>query len=307
MSYTIGIDHGYGAIKTANCIFKSGITAYEHEPYTLQRTLQVNGKYYVCGTARQSLKRDKTQDESYYLLTLAAIAEECKARNIPAGKLDIVLAAGLPLTRFGREKQSFRDYLLPSFQPAEFQYEGQPYRVHIHDVLLYPQGYSALVAEMDWIRKEPSLILADIGSWTLDTMRIDNGIPNAETCRSLEYGIIRCMDEIAEQVRRQTGLSVTEAQIEQVLRLDQSGMDEVAQAVILDYGKQYANKLLNVLLESGFDTQATPVVFMGGGAMLIKNLVSNIVGARFISDIHANAKGYEIIARQVITRGQATV
>ena len=49
-------------------------------------------------------------------------------------------------------------------------------------------------------------------------MRLDNAVPNAATCRSLELGVIRCMDEIREQVRRNTGLSVTETQIERVLR-----------------------------------------------------------------------------------------
>ena len=59
--------------------------------------------------------------------------------------------------------------------------------------------------------------LIDIGGWTVDLMRLDNAVPNAGTCRSLELGVIRCMDEILEQVRRNTGLSVTETQIERVL------------------------------------------------------------------------------------------
>lgn len=42
-------------------------------------------------------------------------------------------------------------------------------------------------------------------------MRLDHVVPNAATCRSLEFGVIRCMDEIMEQVRRNTGLSVTGA------------------------------------------------------------------------------------------------
>ena len=28
----IGIDHGYGNMKTANCCIPTGITAYDHEP-----------------------------------------------------------------------------------------------------------------------------------------------------------------------------------------------------------------------------------------------------------------------------------
>ncbi len=45
-------------------------------------------------------------------------------------------------------------------------------------------------------------------------MRIDNAIPAADTAHSLELGMIRCVDDIREQVRRETGLSLTDAQIE---------------------------------------------------------------------------------------------
>ena len=33
---TIGVDHGYAAMKTAHCSFPSGLAEYEHEPYTQQ-------------------------------------------------------------------------------------------------------------------------------------------------------------------------------------------------------------------------------------------------------------------------------
>ena len=37
----IGIDHGYYAIKTRNCSFPAGLTAYgSHEPYTRQGLLE---------------------------------------------------------------------------------------------------------------------------------------------------------------------------------------------------------------------------------------------------------------------------
>ena len=68
---TIGVDHGYAAMKTAHCSFPSGLAAYEHEPYTQKNVLCYDGKYYVVGSGRQPLQKDKTADENYYLLTLA--------------------------------------------------------------------------------------------------------------------------------------------------------------------------------------------------------------------------------------------
>ena len=72
----IGIDHGYYAIKTRHFSFPAGISEYSHEPYTLQNTLEYGGKFYVCGTGRQPILRNKMKNDNYYLLTLAAIAKE---------------------------------------------------------------------------------------------------------------------------------------------------------------------------------------------------------------------------------------
>lgn len=212
----MGIDHGYYAVKTRHFSFPAGVTAYTHEPYTLKNTLQIGSKYYVCGTGRQPILRDKTINDNYYILTLAAIAMELRCRNLPA-ECSVTLAAGLPLARYGRDKKPFTEYLLRNGQPVTFLFEGERYKVKIESVKLFPQGYSAIALHPELVKDEPSVLLMDIGGWTVDLMRLDNNVPNAATCRSLELGMIRCMDEIQEQVRRDTGLSVTDAQVERVL------------------------------------------------------------------------------------------
>lgn len=95
---------------------------------------------------------------------------------------------------------------------------------------LFPQGYSALMIHPELLQNEPSVLLMDIGGWTVDLMRLDNNVPNAATCRSLELGMIRCIDEVKEQVRRDVGLSVTDAQVERVLAGKPCSMDEDARA-----------------------------------------------------------------------------
>ena len=108
MSIIIGIDHGYYAIKTAHCSLPAGLTSYgEHEPYTRQGLLEFGGCFFVCGSGRQPIQRDKTVNDNYYLLTLAAIAKEIKQRGLPPG-CSVRIAAGLPLTSFGRDKPKFK-------------------------------------------------------------------------------------------------------------------------------------------------------------------------------------------------------
>ena len=62
-SIIIGVDHGYAAMKTAHFSFHTGLVAHEHEPYTLNNVLEYGGKYYVVGSGRQPLQKDKTQTE----------------------------------------------------------------------------------------------------------------------------------------------------------------------------------------------------------------------------------------------------
>ena len=296
----IGVDHGYAAMKTAHFSFHTGLVAHEHEPYTLSNVLEYGGKYYVVGSGRQPLQKDKTQTEDYYLLTLAAIAKELAYRNAGTAA-DIHLAAGLPLTSFGRDKKAFQDYLCRGGKPVSFRYEGQDYAVTISKVSLFPQGYAAVLTQ-NGLLDEPSIIVADIGGWTVDLMRLDDRIPNAATCRSMELGMIRCLDEISEQIRRSLGLSMTAAQMESVLRGDAVHINEDARKIIDRQADAYVHRLLSAITESGLDTRAMPAVFLGGGAALLKRNVSAADGLCrpiILDDVSLNAKGYERLTEQM--------
>ena len=85
----IGVDHGYAAMKTTHCTFPTGLVEYEHEPYTRKGVLEYGGKFYVVGSGRQPLQKDKTQTEDYYLLTLAAIAMEMGFRGTNVWQISI--------------------------------------------------------------------------------------------------------------------------------------------------------------------------------------------------------------------------
>ena len=125
----------------------------------------------------------------------------------------------------------------------------------------------------------------------MDLMRLDNGIPNASTCRSLELGMIRCVDEAKEQVRRETGLSVTDAQAERILAGQSCSMDENARTIIQKQGRIYTEALLSAAMEAGFDLKAVPAVMLGGGASVIQRVFT-------LLDDKVNAEGFERILGQ---------
>jgi len=292
----IGVDHGYAAMKTAHFSFPTGLVEYEHEAYTNKNVLEFGGKYYVVGSGRQPLQKDKTLTGDYFFLTLAAIAKELDCRNADRSA-SVHLAAGLPLTSFGRDKKNFRAYLYQDGKPVSFRFECRDYTVTVTEVSLFPQGYAAVLAQPELL-DEPSIIVADIGGWTVDLMRLDNRIPNAATCHSLELGMIRCLDEIAEQVRRTFGVSMTAVQIESILRGDAVSTDERIRTVIHAQADRYIQNLLSAITESGLDARAMPAIFLGGGAALLKRHMSVTDGLCrpvILDDVCMNARGYERI------------
>ena len=114
--------------------------------------------------------------------------------------------------------------------------------------------------------------------------------------------MIRCHDEILEQVRRSTGLSVTDVQVERVLNGLSCSINEEAKQIILQYGTAYTEKVLSAIMESGFDLRAMPSVFIGGGSgILQKNMVSKekLCKMTVLPDVNLNAAGYERIAEQM--------
>ena len=73
----IGIDHGYGNIKTAHCCFPTGVIISDKEPTFKSNLLVYNGSYYTVGEGHKEFISDKMTDGDYYILTLAAIADLC--------------------------------------------------------------------------------------------------------------------------------------------------------------------------------------------------------------------------------------
>ena len=68
----LGIDHGYGNMKTRHTVFKSGVKCYASEPAIASNVLEYGGKYYVIGESHKVFVASKNEDEDYYILTLIA-------------------------------------------------------------------------------------------------------------------------------------------------------------------------------------------------------------------------------------------
>ncbi len=173
----IGIDHGYGNMKTANCCFPTGVCAYDAEPLFTSDMLVCNDKYYLIGEGHKEFDPDKIKDEDYYILTLAAIAKKLKAKN--PTEAHIVIAAGLPLTWTSGQKADFRAYLMQNAE-VDFVYRKTGYHLYIDDVRIYLQGYFAIASFASTLKGVN--LIADIGNGTMNMLYMIHVKPQQGKC-----------------------------------------------------------------------------------------------------------------------------
>ena len=159
-TYVIGIDHGYGNMKTANCCFPTGVIKTDTEPTFVSDLLVWNGKYYSIGVGHKEFTADKFTDEDYYVLTLAAIARELRRERIT--NANVFIAAGLPLTWVSEQKADFKKYTLIKRIEVHNSEKGEDGLKHVPiDISFTAVGIinipteKELIAAMEEMRENP--------------------------------------------------------------------------------------------------------------------------------------------------------
>jgi len=125
----IGVDHGYGYIKSAGTIFKSGVEELPIKPPFMEDILELKNRTFVVGQIRNEHPSDKTKTDEYYNLTLVSLAKEMKCNGMTEAK-NVILAAGLPYSFFSAQKDQFKEYLLKK-KTLNFSYEGEKYHIEL--------------------------------------------------------------------------------------------------------------------------------------------------------------------------------
>ena len=137
----IGLDHGYGNVKTAHCCFPTGVIHHKTEPTFKSNLLIFEGEFYTIGEGHKEFLAKKQTDMDFYLLTLAAVGRELYARNLRTAQ--VYLAAGLPLTWVSEQKAAFQAYLLQKSH-VDFTFKGVDFSMDFVGADIFPQGFAAV-------------------------------------------------------------------------------------------------------------------------------------------------------------------
>ncbi len=294
----IGVDHGFGNIKVAGCCFRSGVTLCEKEPTFKANLLIYEDCYYLIGENQKEFTPDKMKDEDYYILTLAAVAEELHANNLTSAQVHI--AAGLPLTWVSEQKDAFRKYLTRNYN-VSFTFRGTEYHITITGVSVFPQGFSAIADKLKDFKN--ANMLCDIGNGTMGVMFINDGHPDPTRCWTEKYGVRQCVLAVREEILRKFGTTLDESIIEDVLRHGDAELSRRYLEVIQNTARQYVAGIMRRLREHEYDSETVRLYIVGGGGCLVQHFGEYDDQRVTINpDICATAKGYELLASYRLRR-----
>ncbi len=296
--YVIGVDHGYGNMKTDNCCFPTGVLKSDREPTFTNDLLVWNGKYYSIGVGHKEFKADKFEDEDYYVLTLAAIARELRREQITEAK--VYLAAGLPLTWVSEQKESFKKYLL-QHQDLSFTFRNVQYHIQIVGAEIFPQGFAAVAEKLGTFSGVN--LLCDIGNGTMNVMKITNRVPDAQHMFTEKYGVHQCTLLIREEMMRLHHATPDDAIITEILKKGTADIDKAYLETIVKTARTYTAEIFRRLREREYDPKLMKLYVVGGGGCLIRNFGEDDSSRVVINDdICATAKGYEYMAMATLSR-----
>lgn len=294
----IGIDHGYGNIKTANTVTPTGITAYNTQPIFAGGILEFEDKYYRIGEGHKEFIPDKAEDNDNYLLTLMAIARELHIAG--ENEATVHIAAGLPLTWIKRDKDSFRAYLMQR-EEVNFIYESKPYHIRFAGCSIYPQGYPAIIDVLPDFKG--TNLLCDIGNGTMNLLYFRDKKPQETRCWTEKIGVNQCMIMAKNAVMDKTGINIDEGNIEHILRFKSADISEKYLSIITEEASRYVEALFSTLRKYEYNPDLMRLYVVGGGGCLVKNFgIYDESRVTIIDDICATAKGYEKLAYLALRR-----
>ena len=295
----IAVDHGNSTIKTLNHTFPSGLKESMTLPPLVEDVISMNNRFWSLSGKRIPYMRDKTKDDRFYILTLFAVMMELKTEGALAGtrsrKID--LAVGLPPDHFSVQRDSFMQYLK---RDVRFHHNDELFELSIDNIWIYPQAYAATACRMAELKPHSRVFVVDVGGYTTDVLLLRNGKPDMDYCHSFDMGIIGMGNEIARMVNTKYDIPIEDDLIGDVLSGKQCVLPRDVQATIRASAEVYAKRILDILREHEINLRAAPVVFLGGGSLLLRDyLTHSYMTSEVIleTDTRANARGYLLLAQ----------
>lgn len=289
----IALDHGWSSIKGEHIFMENLVTQVDYTPLTNNGLLEYRGRKYIIGQGRLGKQATKTENDNYFLLTLAGIAKELNYHKREK-TTHVELYAGVLLTMFGAERKAFREYLWHKEQ-LSFNFEGVHYCFYLDKVKIYAQCYAAIanrIGDMNRLR------CVDLGSWTMDVLSVKDKVPIDKDAYTYEVGLITAFERIKKDGLPKVHCEIPEEDITDYIK-GISVNDEFIP--IIEKGLQeYADNVEAKLREIKVDLKHENIIYVGGGASVMKKFGrTKGRNIQYVTDVKANAIGYRYLADNI--------
>ena len=264
----VSVDLGNKNIKTPELLFLTGLDSYDSNPSTTffrNDCIQYEGKYYTVGSHRIEYTRYKHTDDRFFILTLMAVAKEIKRRGLKGDNYEVELLLSLPPAHYRTQHENLKNYMMMKGQHVNFMFNDNPMSVTFKDVIVFIQGHAALYTRSNLTKEEFSNYIVSEYDLHLREDDIDNLIKN----RTLPSNLAAIQTKVLDT------------------------LDTMA--------LQYLKRGIKTFIEDKIDLKMYTSVFVGGASLIFKPYIlqlqeEGLLGkVIFIEDVHANAKGAQIL------------
>ena len=284
-----GLDVGYSHTKdNEGKIFRS---AYTKESVAIGKKLMIDGINYQVGSGNMNSDVDKTDNE---------INKVCTIYNLLISDAnDLILSVGLPIGQYKSQKDKLKHSIL-EYNKCEVVYDNKKFQVDIKEVLVNPQGISALYS-MPNLKMDGECIIVDVGGLTIDTCLVEFSSMGSKIikCDTWYYGMRTLYSDIVAETNNKFGTKLDNIYAETILK---NGYIKIKNnAYQIDYLKPILQNYIDKIAEEiklKYPHETCPIYLVGGGVALLYSPfekrfhdINRITNSQF-----ANAIGYHNIA-----------
>ena len=283
----LGVDLGYSFTKDSNGHrFKSALKYGNHELGGIK--LEFDDKQYTIGVGHGTVDENKTMSEVNQLCMLTVLGLN------GSGVYHVV--AGLPISHFKAQKESFKNQLL-KIQSFKFKLNDETKIVSIYDAMIFPECLGALFS----LDIKQDVILVDVGGRTTDICYVDftDGKPQLGKRDTLYYGTIKLDDEIMEVVNSKYEMSLPSEYAENIMRRGLSIHGEPQNLEFLvPVFKNYIHPIVDKI-KIDYPHKSTKILLCGGGAEFLSKALKNHFTVEVMPNPQfSNAMGFYAIAQK---------
>ncbi len=321
--FAVGVDVGNYDTKSQHTITPSGYSSYSNKPLMAKETLFYDGIYYVPSLEeRLPYVMDKTANNQALILTLFGIAKEIlyyfnnnpnyKDKLATHAELQeeirkiesISIGVGLPPGHIDKLSENTEKYYNDVMKNGiSFWYKNTSmediitFNFKLSKVKVFPQDFSAVLINKDLAipTTYQKYVVVGIGGYTVDVVPVIGGESEATKCKSLNLGTRTMYEEIISKVLSATGTNITERSIEDVFFDRPNILDEEIVNIIKNVAEERSALIVNRCQQAGIEFSENPVVFVGGGSLLLKNYLTKnrlIKKSEFVESVYKNAENY---------------